>query len=180
MNEIYLDGQLHNIRTSHTVGSTVFEEAELHCGQYDLRIKFKSVNNTHKDGDEVSIVGSIRSYSYTEDDKFKVQIYVLTEFDTGTGVGNHAEVDGRICRQGNTGKTSKGVPFYKFTLANNILTKEKKFNSYIPCIIYGKKAAEMGKLPVSTVIKTTGYLRSYIAKENELLHEYVIETFEVI
>ena len=132
MNEIYLDGKLHDIRISHMVGETVFEEAELECGQYNIRLKFKSVNNTHKEGDNISVVGSIRSYSYTDKDKFKIQIYVLTEFDAGNGEGNHAQVDGRICRLGNHGKTSKGVPYYKFTLANNILTKDKKFNSYIP------------------------------------------------
>lgn len=178
MNEINLKGTIQNIKYSHTVGETVFDESTLVTVDNNyIKIKFKSVNNTHKNGDEVNLLGALRSYSKSDN---KVQLYVLTEFDEGSEQeANHAVLDGRICKKLNLGKTKSNVPFYKFILANNIITKDKKFNSYIPCVVYGAKGARISNLAVSTKLNLTGHIKSRQI-DDTYVYEFVVDSYEVL
>ena len=199
MNEIKLKGIIKHIEHSHNIQGVEFEKAQLlvqrPSGKEDtINIKFKSFSNAHKENDEVSLIGNIRSYSQKIDEHTnKVAVYVFTYFDKpeeelkGT---NSGVIDGRICKINPLRTNKDGKHNVHFILANNIISEKngKRLNSYIPCIAWGKVGKDIAKLPVSTKLKLTGELHSREHKkihensevEFRVAHEFLVTNFEVL
>ena len=173
-----MTGTIKNIRYSHTVNGCVFDQADLFVDDTQIiNLKFKHHNLKYKDGDFISLTGCIRSYSIPNSSHHKSLIYVLTDFNNPSPTTEHVQLDGRICRTTELHTTQSGSYFYKFTIANNIIVNDTKFNSYIPCVAYGNMAKLLSEMPVSTFLQTKGYLKSFMTRDNNLIHEYVITNF---
>ncbi len=178
MNEINLTGTIKNIRYSHSVNGCAFDQADLFVDDTQIiNLKFKHHNLKYKDGDIVSLTGCVRSYSIPNASPRKSLIYVLTDFSPPAPDAEKVLLDGRICRTTELHTTQSGSYFYKFTIANNIIVNDTKFNSYIPCVAYGSMAKLLSEFPVSTFLETKGYIKSFITRDNALIHEYVITNF---
>lgn len=199
MNRIVLRGIIKNIEPSHTIDDIIFNKAKVICrranGQEDIiNLSFKSFSNKYKENDEICISGNLRSYSYKIDEETnKVVVYVFTYFDIPEDVDfthNMVEIDGRICKINKLRTTKNGKHNLHFILANNILSNDgnKRLNSYIPCIVWGKLAREMSQLNVNSRIKLKGSLQSREHKkvhkngniEIRVAHELLITEYEVI
>jgi primosomal replication protein N len=199
MNEVLLKGILKEIEPSHNIDGISFDKAKLICkrdsGQEDvLNLRFKSFSNTHKENDEVSLRGNLRSYSYkTDEDKNKVVIYVFTYFDDpGEEIprNNSVTIDGRICKMNELRRTRSGKHNVHFIMANNLMSADnsKRLNSYIPCIAWGRVAKQLAELPVDTKLSISGELhsREHTKKyedgtvEIRIAHELLVESFEVL
>lgn len=198
MNDIRLSGIIKNIQHSHNIGDISFDKAQLIVdrgnGYEDvINLRFKSFSNKFKDNDKISITGNIRSYSYkVSEDKNRVIIYVFTYFDELSdedNVNNEAIIDGRICKINDLRTTKSGKHNIHFILANNLHSQdnEKRLNSYIPCIAWGKIAKEIEKYSVNTKLKVKGQLhsREHMKKlengdvEIRIAHELLVTEFEV-
>ena len=199
INDVILKGIIKDIQPSHVIDGVSFDKAKLICkrenGKEDvINLRFKSFSNPYKDNDEVCIKGNLRSYSYkVENDKNKVVIYVFTYFDepeeeiTET---NKVVITGRICKINELRTTRDGKHNIHFILANNIISTNgnKRLNSYIPCIAWGKLAKELDKLDVNTQLLINGEIHSREHKkvhpngeiELRVAHELVVNSFEVI
>lgn len=167
MNKIILKGFLRNIQYSHNIQDIEFCKAELITKQENgkenlVNIKFKRFSNPYKDGDEVALVGNIRTYSQKLKDKNKVEVYVFTYFDEpeDTTILNQAELDGRICVKGDLRKTQSGKDVLDFILANNLKTENQSLNCYVPCVAWGKVAKQIAQLNIGDNIHLIGQLQS--------------------
>lgn len=198
MNDIRLSGIIKNIQHSHNIGDISFDKAQLIVdrgnGYEDvINLRFKSFSNKYKDNNKINITGNIRSYSYkVSEDKNRVIIYVFTYFDELSDeneVNNEALIDGRICKINDLRTTKSGKHNIHFILANNLHSQdnEKRLNSYIPCIAWGKIAKEIEKYSVNTKLKVKGQLhsREHMKKlengdvEIRIAHELLVTEFEV-
>ena len=170
MNFVYLKGIIRNIKYSHTIDGTVFNKADLIVARPDGRedviiVKFKEFSFTGKEDREIELIGNIRSFSYHNDGKNKVEIYVFSYFDLiddTYSVSNTAILDGRICKKDTLRKTSNGKHYIHYTVANNILTDDgQKLNSYIPCVAWGKLAKDVSSdYSVGDIVHVEGQLQS--------------------
>lgn len=198
MNSITLRGVLKDIQHSHNIGDVDFSKAQIVVTRPDgkediLSLRFKSLSTAHQDGDMVSIVGNLRSYSQKLEDKNKVTIYVFTYFDEPEDAdecNNKVSIDGRICKMNPLRPHSNHKHSVHFILANNLQSRDgqKRLNSYIPCIAWGKIAKELSELPVSTKLNIKGELHSRVHKkkhpdgsvEERMAHELYITEYEVV
>lgn len=171
MNSIYLKGTIQNIQHSHYINDVPFNKAEVIVkrdnGKEDLVIvKFKKLSFTGSENSEVELKGNIRSYSEQVDGKNKVTIYVFSYFDLveedyGEAT-NVVKLDGCICKKETLRKTTSGKDYIHFILANNLIVNEdKKINSYIPCVAWGKNARYIDKkLHLGSRVELEGKLQS--------------------
>ena len=194
MNVINLTGIIRNIRPSHSVGNTQYNRAEIITKRQNgiedvVDIKFKHLTNPFKDGDNISILGNIRSFSTKIDEnKNKVDIYVSTYFDSGiTDYSNTASIDGRICKIDGLYITKTHKHVLHFVIANNIEVNGKKLNSYIPCVAWGLLGKSMSTLKVNQKIALTGELHSREFKKKtddnvtiNIAHEFFVTNYELI
>ena len=200
MNKVTLKGKIQDIQYSHNIGEVQYDKANLIVdgqsgSQSILSIKFKKYSNKYHQGDIVSLVGNLRSFSTPKQDgKNKVNIYVFTYMDEpqnpadGIEVINKVELDGRICKMSDVHKLYSGKSL-QFILANNIqVDQNKRLNSYIPCIAYNELAEQIEKLSIGENIKIIGQFRSRQYKkkledgeiEIRVAHEVVIKSFEIV
>lgn len=197
MNNITLKGYIKDIEPSHTIEGVEFNKAHLIVkrdnGKEDiLNIKFKKFTNRYQENDLIFLKGNIRSYSYkVQGDKNKVNIYVFTYFDVPEeDINNRADIDGRICKIDPIRKTKAGKQNIHFIVANNIVSEnsDKRLNSYVPCIAWGKLAKEISNLSVNTKIKLNGELHSREHRrtlddgnyEICVAHELFVTSYEVL
>ena len=171
MNDIRLSGIIKNIQHSHNIGDISFDKAQLIVdrgnGYEDvINLRFKSFSNKYKDNDKISITGNVRSYSYkVSEDKNRVIIYVFTYFDELSdedNVNNEAIIDGRICKINELRTTKSGKHNIHFILANNLHSQdnEKRLNSYIPCIAWGRNARYAAGFKIGEHIRIWGRVQS--------------------
>ena len=197
INSVYLKGIIKNIEYSHTIDDTIFNKANLivrrPAGREDiLIIKFKQFSMNFKEDSEVELTGNVRSYSQQIDGKHKVEIYVFSYFDEieveTDDLTNIVKFDGRICRKDNLRTTPKGKHYIHFIVANNIETETtQKFNSYIPCVAWGKLAKCVNDtMKVGDAVLLNGKLQSRDYKkrcgeelEIRVAHEVLVDTIEV-
>lgn len=191
MNEVILHGIIRDITSSHVINNVEYDQANLivkrHDGKEDiLSLKFKKFTNVYKDGDEIDLIGNLRSYSKKVDEnKNKVSLYVFTYFDTPAtdtenyeDITNQVIIDGRICKTDEVRLTTNGKSNIHFVLANNIISVDgnKKLNNYIPCVAWGKLAYELEKLLVSDKVIIKGELHSRTYKKQLPNDEIEIKT----
>lgn len=169
MNDVTLKGIIHNIESSHSIKTTEFDKAILEVEDENgepnfIAIKFKKQYNNYGEGDKVALRGNMRSYSYKQDDKNKVSIYVFTYFDTpDTEYNNHFEIDGRVCKINKLYTTKNGNYSLQFILANNIYDESRglKFNSYLPVVCWGDEAVRLAnELQVNDQVVVKGKIHS--------------------
>ena len=166
MNKVVLQGIIKDIQYSHTVQDIEYDKASLIVkrdnGKEDLiNLKFKKFSNPYKDGDEVALVGNVRTYTQRVGDKSKVEIYVFTYFDIPEeNVNNATELVGRICKSNGLRKTQAGKDVIDFILANNLITDTQSLNCYIPCVAWGKLAKDISKMDIGTELHIQGQLQS--------------------
>ena len=149
MNKIILKGIIRNIQYSHNIGDIEYNKADLivsRDGREDiLSLRFKKFSNHYTEGQEIELVGNIRSYSQKLDDgKNKITLYVFTYFDipevneNDEEIINEFNIDGRICKMEELRTTVGGKHNIHFILANNILSKRVASSSvYLPQGKYG-------------------------------------------
>ena len=166
MNKVVLQGIIKDIQYSHTVQDIEYDKASLIVkrdnGKEDLiNLKFKKFSNPYKDGDEIALVGNVRTYTQRIGDKSKVEIYVFTYFDIPEeSVNNTTELVGRICKSNGLRKTQAGKDVIDFILANNLITDTQSLNCYIPCVAWGKLAKDISKMSIGTELHIQGQLQS--------------------
>ncbi len=196
MNLICLRGYLRDIKFSHYQGEIEYEKANLICprtGGKDediISLRYKKYTNKYNEGDFIEIVGNIRSYSFKDNNKNNVQIYVFTYFDSPEEISNNYLIfDGRICKINELRYSKNGIPYIHFILANNIFTNDgKKINSYIPCVCYSDNANKILSLGVNAKIEVVGELHSHTYKkildndeiEFRVAHEVTINTIKEV
>lgn len=193
MNSVKLKGILRDIEHSHSIGDIEYDKADLIVQRENgiddiISLRFKKFSNTYKDGDTVSLVGNVRSYSkQLNDGKNKVDIYVFTYFDSPEedDITNSVIVDGRICKIEDVRILPNGKKNIHFIVANNLVTSDgKKLNSYLPCIAWGKTAQEISNMRVNDFIQISGKLQSreykkYIAEDDfeiRIAHEVYVDS----
>ena len=166
MNNIILRGTIDNIKYSHSIGDIEYNKATLRVKRVDnkedlLNLKFKKFSNPYNNGDTVSLVGNIRTYSQKLQDKNKVDVYIFTYFDLPEHEElNMVELDGRICKLGELRKTQSGKDVIDFIIANNLVTDHQTLNCYIPCVAWGKFAKQIAKYTLGDLIHIKGQLQS--------------------
>lgn len=198
MNEIKLKGFIRDIKSSHSINDIDYDKANLvvqrDAGIEDiLNLRFKRFSNTYREGQEIELVGNVRSYSkHLSDGKNKVEIYVFTYFDKPEDFEDTNELilDGRICKIDSIRTVSNGKSNIHFILANNLDIEDsnKKLNSYLPCIAWGTLAKQISLLNVNDKIKITGRLQSreykkYISEDEyeiRIAHEIYVKSFELL
>lgn len=203
MNKISLKGMIRNIEYSHNVEDIEYQKAELIVPRTDgeddvLNLKFKRYSNQYTEGQIVSLLGNIRSYSQKlADGKNKVELYVFTYFDipetdeNDLELINHFEIDGKVCKIDKLRKNKDGKESFHFILANNIFVEDRntRIDTYLPCVCFGELARKLSKeLKVSDSIMLKGQLHSRTYKkyyengemEIKTAHEAVISDYESI
>ena len=195
MNQIILKGVIDNIEYSHTINNIEYNKADLivlkEGADYDiLPLRFKAYNNTYMNGQQIILMGNVRSYSeQIEGGKNKVHLYVFTYFDIPEEeFANDLLVDGRICKIENIRVSKLGRSHLHFILANNIISEKshQKLNTYLPCVAFGDVAETLANLQVSDQIQIHGKLnsRKYIKKysdgseEEKIAYEVLVYDFE--
>ena len=194
MNEIILKGLIRDIEDSHNIGDISYGKANLIVPRENgiddiISLRYKKFSNNYREGQEISLIGNIRSYSrQLDDNKNKVDIYVFTYFDKPEEndlLNNHFIIDGRICKIEDIRILPNGKKNVHFILANNLeASSNKKLNSYLPCIAWGKIAQEISKLKVNDFVQISGRLQSREYKkhisENDfeirVAHELYVES----
>lgn len=201
MNTIHLRGVLCDVEESHKINNIEFSKAHLIVPRRDgkediLNIRFKKFSNVYNEGEEITLVGNVRSYSSRLDSgKNKVELYVFTYFDQPDDMCtddsyNVLELDGRICKIDELRYTRNKKKNIHMIIANNLLVSDgsKKLNSYVPCIAWGKLAEELANLSINTKINITGQLHSREYKklvsdgnyESRVAHEVEILSYEIL
>ena len=173
MNTIILSGIIKNIQFSHKIDDIEYYKANLlvtrENGKEDLiNLKFKKFSNQYKDGDKITLIGNVRTYSQRLIDRNKVEVYVFTYFDKPEEeLSNNVTLSGRICKKNALHKTKEGKDVLDFIIANKI--EGQSLNCYIPCVAWGKQAKEIETLGLGKDIEVKGELRSreYKKKINE-------------
>lgn len=176
MNKITLRGVIRNIANSHKINDIEYNKADIVVKRKDgkedvITICYKKLSCKYKEDETISLVGNIRSYSKKiEDDKNKVSVYVFTYGDLPSGEldkFNIVELDGRVCKIDRLRKVSDGNYNLHLILANNIIIEksDKKINSYIPVVLWGKQAQDFSNLKVGDQITIEGELHSRYYKK---------------
>lgn len=170
MNKIILSGIIKNIKDSHTIGDIEYSKANIVIPREDskediVEVKFKKYTLKAKEGDTLTFVGNLRTYSQKLENKNKVNLYVYTYFDSpeediAEGSTNIVELDGYICKKSALRKTAQGKDVIDFIIANNLETSTKILNCYIPSVAWGKIAKEIDSMSIGQYIKIKGRLQS--------------------
>lgn len=196
LNEIILKGLIKNIKFSHEINNTIYDQADLIVNSKDnkednIRLIFKKCVEQPLEEDIISIIGSVRSYTqHLDNNKNRVSIYVSTYFDPSANqnILNRVELDGRICNTDQLRTTKNGKINFHCILANNIYIPEQnlKINNYLPLVFWGKLAQSASELKVNDQIKLDGQLHSRVytktlengEKEIRTAHEIVVLNYE--
>ena len=142
----------------------------------------KKFSNNYREGQEISLIGNIRSYSrQLDDNKNKVDIYVFTYFDKPEDceleeTNNEFTITGRICKIESLRKLAGGKQNIHFIIANNLeVSNNQKLNSYLPCIAWGKTAKDISSnFKINDTIQVKGRLQSREYKKYTSNEDYEI------
>ena len=209
MNRIRIEeGIVTKIQSSHRFGDIQYDMMDVIVKNSNgkeslLTLKYKHYDNKFYDiGSRVNCTGILRSYSEKVEGKNKVSIYVSTDFSSDDSVfkpditlyPSSVIIDGSICSMEPLRDLSSGKCNIHFILANNteIQFEEsgvvKSYNSYIPCIAWGKLAKKIAEHNIGDkLLIDDGELRSreYVkhlleTDEIRLCHELYIKSYKDI
>lgn len=175
-----------------------------------LTLKYKHFDNKfYNVGNRVNCIGELRSHSKKlPNGKNKVDIYVSTSFDqlddtyfeTTDLFPSSVIIDGTVCSKEPLRELNSGKCNIHFILANNFSVDSNgnevdnssesavtRYNSYLPCIAWGKLAKRIDEIPIGTkLLISDGELRSreYIKKtdagdEIKVCHELYVKSYKV-
>lgn len=175
MNQITLQGIIKDIKFSHYVKDIEYYKANLLVKKDNdkediIPLKFKRFCCLYQDGDLINLTGNIRTFSTKDENKSHVDVYVFTYFDLPEEEKiNVIQLDGNICKKGELRKTKNGLDVIDFIVANNLISNEQIFNTYIPIVAWGKQAKEINKMNVGDNINIEGHFssRTYKKKIND-------------
>lgn len=178
MNHIILAGTLQDTKYSHETNGVKYNLSRLivkgRNGKEDnITLKYKSLSNPYKDGQEVSLVGNLRSYN-GEDGQ---EVYVFTYFDTPADQENPPhnkfEVSGTLCKKGTVIETKSGKTCQGFVLKNIIPQHDgKDIVSYLPCYVWGKTIALLDNYNVGDRVSVKGEVHSRDSFRGDQIHVY--------
>lgn len=198
MNRITLHGTIRNIRPSHEVHGVAYSKAEFVVQRADskadvLDLRFSNKCKVPAEGEQIDIVGNIRSHSAEQPDGHKrSEIYVYTRFElpSGEATGNNQfDVTGKICKKDDERTTVSGKKNTRFVIASNIpIGDNKRISAYLPCVAWGSVSKKMKDFSVTDSIHITGELHSREYKktlengdvEIRLARELVVHTVEPV
>lgn len=203
MNQIRIEeGIIVDIKPSHTLADTQYDQMQVVVknsnGKESLIIlKYKRYDNKfYEVGSRVNCSGTLRSYSEKIGSKSKVTIYVDTDFSQDdsqfmpdvTLYPSSVIIDGIICSMEPLRELSSGKCNIHFILANNVQCAQKSYNSYIPCIAWGRLAKKIAEHSIGDkILISDGELRSreYVkhvddSDEIRLCHELYIKSYKDI
>lgn len=200
MNQIILKGIIKDIQPSHSIGDIQYDQAKMvvkrESNKEDIiDIKFKKFTCKYNDGDRVTLLGNLRTYSQQLENKNKVHLYVYTYFDVPNELFdpvdddfNEVILDGSICKKSNIRKVKQNKDVIDFIIANNLQTANKFINCYIPSITWGSNAKLVERLPIGTKVEVQGRFQSREYKkfinevdyELHIAHELSIKEIRVI
>ena len=177
MNRITLQGIIKDIKFSHYVKDIEYYKANLVVKKDNrediIPLKFKRFSCLYEEGDNISLIGNIRTFSTKEEDRNHVEVYVFTYFDIPEeSKTNFISLDGNICKKGELRKTQSGLDVIDFIIANNLISNNQLFNTYIPVVAWGKQAKEINKMNVGDNINIEGHFSSRTYKKK------IDDTFE--
>lgn len=173
MNQITLQGIIKDIKFSHYVNDIEYYKATIVVKKDNdkedlVPIKFKRFCCSYEEGDTVSLIGNIRTFSEKDNKGVNhVHPYVFTYFDLPENVEaiNLVQVDGNICSKGELRKTKSGLDVIDLTIANNLKNNEQLFNTYLPIVAWGKQAKEVAKMNVGDKLNIEGHFSSRTYKK---------------
>lgn len=112
-----------------------------------------------QEGDRLRITGQIRSFNRKTEQgrKLVISVFAETMETTFQPPSNDVILQGAICREPVFRRTPLGREICDLMLAVN---RPYNRSDYLPCIAWGRTAAELSLLPVGTVIRLTGRLQS--------------------
>lgn len=165
MNKIILQGIIKDIKFSHYIKDIEYYKANLVVKKDSkediIPLKFKRFSCLYEEGDNISLIGNIRTFSTKEKDKNHVEVYVFTYFDIPEeSKTNFISLDGNICKKGELRKTQSGLDVIDFIIANNLISNNQLFNTYIPVVAWGKQAKEINKMNVGDKLNIEGHFSS--------------------
>ncbi len=111
------------------------------------------------DGERISVCGQIRSFNNRAPGGRRLVISVLAEelSITNEATANEALLTGAICKAPVFRRTPLGRDICDVMLAVN---RPYHRTDYLPCIFWGKTAAEVSRLSIGTVLSLSGRLQS--------------------
>ena len=172
MNTIIIQGIIKDICFSHYIQDIEYYKANIIVKKEDnkediIPIKFKRFSNKYKEGDLVSLIGNIRTFSERDTEgKNHVSLHVFTYFDLPEEEqSNLVKLDGNICKKGELRKTKSGIDVLDFIIANNIKNNGRIFNTYVPIVAWGKQAKEINRLNVGDYLNIEGHFSSRVYKK---------------
>lgn len=173
MNKIILQGIIKDIKFSHYIKDIEYYKATIISRRENnkediIPIKFKRFCNKYNEGENINIVGNVRTFSeQDEQGQNHVHLYVFTYFDEPEIENtNMVFLDGKICKKGELRKTKNGVDVIDFIVANNLKSDANQtFNTYLPIVAWGKQAKEISKLNIGDYINIEGHFTSRTYKK---------------
>lgn len=147
-------------------------------------ISSKFDSKEYKVGDYVTVNGIIKTRNYTDSEgknHTSVFVYAL-DILCGDEVEkeddqNSVELTGTICKKSDMRITASGRKITDIILAVHRTKNPRSKSDYIPCILWGKNAAEVAKLSIGTVISVIGRFQSrYYYKNDEEHVAYEVST----
>lgn len=107
----------------------------------NIRGEFRSHNNNDSNGNKLDV------FLFATDFSFSKKIYMM----------NKIYLDGYICKFSMQKKTQSGKEMICILLASN---RKYKKTDYIPCVIWGRNARYISRLPIGTRVEIEGRIQS--------------------
>ena len=201
MNDVFLRGTIKNIQYSHTTKNVAYDRAHLIVRNSNndysiIDLLFKEYLNYNKDGDQVCLIGNVRTRSEwsEEEQKNKTKVYVYTFFNNlpedqlvnqpFKSMDNILQFDGEIKKIGSLRKFKNNKVNIQVLVKNSIGSGDKEIVNYIPCLAWGQTAKAVSKFQEGEKVVITGELRSHEYQkrldsgqmEIRVAHEAIITT----
>jgi len=185
-NTICLAGEiLTKFQYSHTVFGESFYfttiSVERLSGQTDclpvlVSERIFNVRHSHK-GQMVTVTGQLRSHNRWDGEKKKLELFVFAREVTAIGAfmnctaNNQIAMDGYLCKR----PVFRGTPLgRKITDLLVAVNRSHGKSDYIPCIVWGRNASYVSKMPVGSRIQIVGRFQS--REYEKMLDDGSVET----
>lgn len=178
MNKIKLSGTIVSepVFTHEIYGERFYEfqvQSERQSGTIDTLNVMASETLLRANGDNVKIIGEVRTFNIHEEDRNRLHIYVFARDvidyeEHEENEENYVELDGFICKPPAYRQTPLGREIADVLIACN---RPYGKSDYIPTIAWGRNARRVGNMEVGTHIRVEGRMQS-----REYLKQYGDDT----